>query len=347
MINDEISENSFNDVRQKKLFVSQKNEIERLILNQIYEIKLKVLAVKNQKNEYLSYDIEKNSNSKLVLFSGWNKVQNHYETSFYFKLVKNNQNFPSISISLLRDKNIIEKQSISLKKVPIIKLNHETYFSQIIAQELVLKKHKITEFDENSYILNAEFLAILANSNDFNLSFTTNQEISLGESKFPRQNLFYHGVFDKNISKIEFSYFNLKTNDYTHIKFPVIVQVDQLSTQTGLNPKKSKFEMYKRVAIICFLILFLIICIYKKYIGGILIVIILGLYYYYIKEPFSDFYIEKNSNVFILPTKNSTIFYRTPDKLKVDKLGQKDDYIKILLPDGKIGWSRHENIIKN
>ena len=49
----------------------------------------------------------------------------------------------------------------------------------------------------------------------------------------------------------------------------------------------------------------------------------------------------------ILPMERSTVFFTSDKILDIEKLGERDNYIKILLPDGKIGWTDRENIIKN
>ena len=49
----------------------------------------------------------------------------------------------------------------------------------------------------------------------------------------------------------------------------------------------------------------------------------------------------------ILPMERSTVFFTSDKVLDIEKLGDREGYIKILLPDGKIGWTERENIIKN
>ena len=44
---------------------------------------------------------------------------------------------------------------------------------------------------------------------------------------------------------------------------------------------------------------------------------------------------------------HSTVFLTSDKILDIEKLGERENYIKFLLPDGKIGWTDRENIIKN
>ena len=54
-----------------------------------------------------------------------------------------------------------------------------------------------------------------------------------------------------------------------------------------------------------------------------------------------------NSKVKILPTTQSTFFYTSQKDVDIEILGKRDNYFKILLPDGKIGWVTSENLQKN
>jgi hypothetical protein len=62
--------------------------------------------------------------------------------------------------------------------------------------------------------------------------------------------------------------------------------------------------------------------------------------------PMSKIVLQKGVKLRILPTKNSTIFYITQEQTTADKLLVRDGYIKILLPNKKIGWI-DENSAKN
>ncbi|WP_454991229.1 SH3 domain-containing protein, partial [Campylobacter rectus] len=54
--------------------------------------------------------------------------------------------------------------------------------------------------------------------------------------------------------------------------------------------------------------------------------------------------LKQNINVKILPTQNSSVFYTSKAQQKVEILGEREDYVKILLDDGKIGWVKKDDI---
>ena len=76
----------------------------------------------------------------------------------------------------------------------------------------------------------------------------------------------------------------------------------------------------------------------------LLLVVLLGGYGIYNYNPFGSATIKQNVNVKILPTTNSSIFYTTSQKQKVEILGQRDDFKKILFDDGKIGWVKKDDL---
>jgi uncharacterized protein YgiM (DUF1202 family) len=57
--------------------------------------------------------------------------------------------------------------------------------------------------------------------------------------------------------------------------------------------------------------------------------------------------IAKETRLRIVPTEKSTIFHTTKKELQVERLGSRENYIKILLPTGEIGWIKDENVLSN
>jgi hypothetical protein len=93
------------------------------------------------------------------------------------------------------------------------------------------------------------------------------------------------------------------------------------------------------IIIAFFIIIFLI---YQKLI--ILIIPILLSIYLVIKIlPYNEKILRKNSPVRILPTKNSTIFYKPNKDIKVKILNKTPNYTKIKI-NKKIGWVKNEDL---
>ena len=77
----------------------------------------------------------------------------------------------------------------------------------------------------------------------------------------------------------------------------------------------------------------------------IIALVIVGAYFYFQKQTSTGF-IAQNTQVKILPIKNSTIFYISKERENVKIFDEKADFVKIMLSDGKIGWVKKESIEK-
>lgn len=128
----------------------------------------------------------------------------------------------------------------------------------------------------------------------------------------------------------------------------MILQNELVSTQTDLNPNDSTFEKYKKIAtLVLFGILFLLTVWKRKKILIFLTIIsfVIALFY---NLPNAKGVVKKDSFVYILPTKNSTIFFKIENDQKVEILEKKNGFIKILgLENGFIGWIKEESFGTN
>jgi hypothetical protein len=58
--------------------------------------------------------------------------------------------------------------------------------------------------------------------------------------------------------------------------------------------------------------------------------------------------VKKDSYIYILPTKNSTIFFKLDSAQKVEKLQKRNGFVKVIGIDNKfIGWVKEESFGKN
>ena len=144
-----------------------------------------------------------------------------------------------------------------------------------------------------------------------------------------------------------FSYYNTQSSKIEIISSPIVHSEEIVSTQTDLNPHNSNVLLYKRVGVGILLFLCVVWLLFKRDKISLLVTIICGLYLIYIYLPNRNFLIQKDTNVFILPTKNSSVFFKTESDVYVEVLDSQKGYIKVLLPDDKIGWVSEDDIGKN
>ena len=128
----------------------------------------------------------------------------------------------------------------------------------------------------------------------------------------------------------------------------MILQNELVSTQTDLNPNDSNFEKYKKIFSIVIFVVLLILLLLKR--NKILMVLtfltfIIALIY---NLPNSKGIVKKDSYIYILPTKNSTIFFKVDSDQNVEILQRKNGFIKVLgLDNDFIGWIKEDSFGTN
>ena len=132
------------------------------------------------------------------------------------------------------------------------------------------------------------------------------------------------------------------------VTIPILLQNELVSTQTDLNPNDSSFEQYKKVAAVFFFILFLGLFIWKRRKIFLIISIIFLIISIIYLLPNEKAIVKKDTNVYILPTRNSTIFFKSANSQNVEILDRKNGFIKVLGIDNEfIGWIKEESLGTN
>ena len=67
-------------------------------------------------------------------------------------------------------------------------------------------------------------------------------------------------------------------------------------------------------------------------------------YIFYTYTPTQEVCIKPNSNIYLLPVKNGTIFETTYGVTYLMEEGKIKNYTKVKLHNNKIGWVKHENL---
>ena len=277
----------------------------------------------------------------------WNNVSNGiYKAEFYAELGYSDIENPNISLNLRRNGEFFQSSSITLNLPKIINLKSDKKFNRIAADSLDVKKYKTSKFDDKNLIMVVEVIAANANLSDFFIDDKTilKQGVDSVNGGFASQSGYYFAIFEPSKESVDFNYFNLKSKKFVSFSLPVIVEDDEISTQIGLNPKQSSFEIYKDVAVYVSLGLFFVLFVFRRSFIYLFLVIVLSGYGIYNYNPFGNATVKENVKVTILPTTNSTVFYSTKDKQKVEILGQREDFKKVLFSDGKIGWVQKDDL---
>lgn len=335
----------------KKIEPSVLEVVSEISKNSVYEYEIFSMKILVDTKQKLSFDIEtKFSSHNLVLLTKepeWNIVKpGVYETTIWFEPTDIYARLNNIELVLSRNGEFFQRQNV-YPQIPLIKeLPKNPNFANLVASELKIKEVKSSEFDEFANILRIELEAKNTNLGMFNINLPSikRQNIDSLKGSFYKQNGSYFAVLDKNESEIKFSYFNLQSKKFETFDVKIDVQTDELSTQVDLNPKESAFALYKDIVLYFIIILLLAGFVYKKNYYILIVAILLCLYAIYDAKPFSDATLKANSQVQILPTHNSIVFYAPKEDENIKIMLKKKNYTKILLKNDQIGWVKNEDI---
>ena len=334
----------------KNLYLSYLEVPKKVYKNQRFKIKIKALITSSDfKDISTSFSDTKNI-SVLNPSSPWVSIsENIYQNTFYFKVKSEQFKIPNITASLIKYDLPIESSTLQSVKIKYSDIaGNDKRFSNVIASDLVLKAYKTKQYNNKESLTIIDIDAVDSNLENFYIEGIQEQGTSKIKEEFSKQNLIYYFIMPVQKKKVLFKYYNTKTKSFVNITIPLILQNELVSTQTDLNPNDSSFEKYKKVAIVILLILTIFLYVWKRkrsYLFLTLVMLIITTLYL---MPYQRGYVKKGSYIYILPTKNSTIFFKLDKKEKVDVLNKKKDFIKVMGIENKfIGWIKEDNFGKN
>ena len=346
----EIGGDVYQSVKITELTLKTENIPNEVYLNQIFKVDF--IAYLGQKVTVTpSLEIDKSESLKWLNAENltWINGEEVVETTLWFEAVNKNAKLNNITLKLMRNGEFFQESAIKPVLPKFIEMPKKDNFAHIAADELKIKDYKTSKFDDNSNLLTLNLSVKNANLSSFHLDNPNilKQGVDSIKGNYTNQSGYYFAVFDNNITKFDFSYFNLRTKKTENFSIDAKVQAEDLSTQIGLNPKESKFKVYEDIAIYSLAALLLVMFIASKNITPLIFaVLILGLNFYF-QKPEGKGTIDPKTAIKILPISNSTIFYVTQQTENAEILDGNDKYYKILLDNGRIGWIYKNEIRKN
>ncbi len=338
----------------KNLYLSYINYPKHVYKNQRFEIVVKALITRKNYDDIQTSFIRAKNIILLNPESKWEKIENStstYMNRFYFKAYESKFNMPSIEVGLYKNKKLIEVRKISSLSITFSQIaKSDKRFSNIIAKDLKVKLSKTKQYTNKEALTIIDIEANNSNLEDFYLKGIHDQGITLLEDNYPKQHLIYFAVIPIHKKTIIFNYYNTINNKFEKIIVPIKFEEELVSTQTDLNPNNSNFEFYKKIVVGFLAFLAFLAFIWKrKYIFLILFLILTILFILFIM-PNQTIRLKSNTVIYILPTKNSTIFKKIKNEIVVEEMKRKASFVKIMIGDSDnkfIGWVKKSNVIKN
>ena len=327
------------EIKESVIYLTYEKKPDRVYVNQIFKVKIKAIIATSDFDKIVT-NFQNGIDVKVINpKNSWKWFNdNIYFNEYYLKAISSNAILPKIEVSILKGAKNVAVKSLQPFKPEIIQLKKSDIFSGVIAKDLKILKSKTTKFDKKSNILVMQIEAQDANLRDFKVSNVIKEGIDSYSINLPYSKIFYFAILPKSQKEFKFSYFNILKNRFESFTILLEVSSEDTSTQLELNPKASKISMYKNIALVTLAFLSLIIFFFRRKMVYIFIFVLIMVYLFIFYNPFDGVILPKNTKIRILPTYNSTIFYITDRKIVAEKLNSTDKYIKVLLPNGKIGW---------
>lgn len=280
--------------------------------------------------------------TKDIKFSSENGV---YKTRVYFQANTANAKLNSISAKLFRNTQEIGNAKISLNNISINELKFNKDYSQLVASNLKITNLKCTEYDETSTICGMDAKAENTNFNNFSLKNVKSQSITNVGKDYENAKCSIALIFPNNLKSFSFSYFDPIQNDFIEYSNNIVVESEEISTQTDLNPITKEINFYLQIgSLILAVICLVIVVVFKRFFSLIAVALVFIAFAFIDGGEFSNAKLKAGANVRILPTNNSTIFYKNTSLKEVKVLAKKDDFVKVALDEDTSGWVKNEDI---
>ncbi len=340
------------NVGAKNLYVSFVESPEKIYKNQRFEIIIKALVTAGEFDRIETRFINGKNMLPINPENVWSEVEeNSFENHYFFKAHEGDFIMPTLQILVYQGDVIQEAAYLEPKKMTYSEIaKDDTKFSNVIAKELTVNAHKSKQYNNNELIMILDVKANESNLEDFYLNFVEEQGFSNIIDNYPEQKMLYYLVMPIHKKKVEFNYYNSSEKRLKTITIPIQLANELVSTQTDLNPNNSNILLYKKIALGVLVVLFLGLFIWKRnylYLSILLIALIILILYL---MPNKQAFIKADSTIYILPTKNSTIFYKTTQTRVAEVVMKKAGFVKIMMNVNNqkiIGWIKEGNLVEN
>jgi len=290
----------------------------------------------------ISTDIGNGLNlQKLTSDISWTKVSEHgYSTKLVYKVKNGRFILPSINITITDlnntyiDNFILQKPKITYRNIAI----NQKRYSNVIASSL-----EVSSITTKQYTNDELLTVIVINAKDSNLeefylssyNIQQREDVSWDEDI---QSLYYSVIIPKHEKSIKFEYYNSIEDKFVFIDTPINLKEDLVSTQTDLNPYENDMMYYKKITLAVIVLFFMMMYYFRRKFLYLFMGILFMTFLIILMIPNEKMIIKENTKVYILPTKNSTIYKTVEIKQEVEILVENENFLKVLFTNGNLGW---------
>lgn len=286
--------------------------------------------------------------------SPWQAMQkpNSFSNRFFFKAYTADFEMPQFQIVLYDESEVVDVLYLDAKPIEYTQIALEDeLFTNVIAQDLKVLSIKTKQYNNDELLTVLEIQTQYGNLEDFRLRYVKEQLLMNLEEQYPSQKLIYNAMIPIHTKVLNFKYYDINSKTFKKVSVPIKLEEELVSTQTDLNPNNSSVEFYKKTAAGIATILFLVLYIFKRKRVFIALGLVFLVVFYIFAKPNNSIVIQEGTKIYILPTKNSTVFHITKRKQLVEILVQKGPFSKILFEtennNKTIGWIKEKNIVED
>lgn len=279
----------------------------------------------------------------------WERLdENRHRLTLHFQITDTRPTLPTVRVRLwvageIADETLWEGPARTAARVA-----SNPQYSGVLAEELIVITHKVEKFNDTQNILVMELKGTLSNLENFSLKGIETQGIDWVDARMPSTRIFHYALIDPSQTEIAFNFFKPSSGDFKRISlgFDLSNLGQRISTHVDINPKKRAFP-WLDVLFLTLAAILLVFFFFKThrwiFLGMVALTVLLA-FWLIIKEE--SVTIREGAQVRLLPTSTSTLFYVTYRPTEATVLKEKDGYVKVLLPDDKIGWVKENELLK-
>ena len=259
--------------------------------------------------------------------------------TFYFKTTEKIFSIPKVSVNFNGKNKILSGVKIPVKKIP-----ENENFSGVIASGLKIKNHQVSVYDEKTNLIAISFEAHDANLEDIYIPDALKDGTENAKRTGSKMEIHYYIVLPSEQKKLNFSYFDTIKEDFIKKSVPIIMQDGAVAAQTDLNPKDDSFEALKKYTLLTFIILFVLLFLWKRDFFYLIMAVIAAAILLTFYTALATVCVKEGSPLYIVPTSNSTTSIHIDTRYKTTKLAQRNEFVKIEYKNGTVGWIKHEDL---
>ncbi|WP_267523786.1 SH3 domain-containing protein [Campylobacter sp. MG1] len=268
-----------------------------------------------------------------------------YKTRIYMQANTANAKLSGMSASLFRNTQLVGKSSVLFEPIIIETLPFNKDYSNLVASNLEISALKCTMYDDENTICGMNAKANNTNFNNFLFKNVKSQSITNIGKSYEDATCSIALIFDNHIKNFSFSYYDPLENKFIDNKFEVKLEIDEVSTQTELNPINKEFNFYLQIiSLLIAIILLVIVLVFKRFFSLVAVALLLAAFSFLGDTSIKSSTLKDGANIRILPTDNSTIFYKNNGKKEVKILNEQKGFVKIALDENTSGWVKNEDI---